>query len=631
MAGDLFDGSLTVSILGAAWGWLLALLTGASLLPRREDDAGGASLLTWLVIGVAVQAQLWLALGLLGMLRPAVVLGAAAVATLVGALVGGPRIRAAARALSAGRSDVSVRWLGGAAWLALGAFLLVVFRLALWPTVFYDDLVYHVGVPRQALLTGSWPAMPGLHYSFMPAGWDALYVLPLALGGGNGPQLMNLIALGLWAWAVWRLALHGGGPAVAAAATALLVIAPVTGSLGAFAGNDLFVGLALTVALERLLATRAERPLTVGLLAGAAWGAKYSALPAAAGIALAAALHRAGSFTRRLAGAAVIGAVTLALPLAWTLRSLVLTGNPVYPAFFGLFGGRYWSAESAAVVAGQVSHGGLGDRGPAAFVLALGDLLFRSDTLGYPSGINALFVVLGLLGLALWRRVRGGGALLVVLAVSYAGWCVTSLNLRYALVLLAALAPFAAAVIEAGTRTLSRVVPGPAMRALAPLLLLLAVAGPFAGAVGRHLSLYDMTLFGGPSRGELHATRLHLAAAGRAMARELPADARVLLVGEGRVALLPRPALASSAYDRSDIARLIDGASSVDEVNRRLAGFTHVVVNYRELSRFREHYGFAERFAPGDWTLFRNWLAEGLEPVGRYGNVVVYRVPGERS
>ena len=246
---------------------------------------------------------MWLLLGLLGRLTPTFVLGTAGVLTVLAGTVAGRRVlEALPRFPSAARN-----WLFSASALMMTAFLLVVGLLATWPTVFYDDLVYHLGLPRQALLTGHWPALPGLHYSFMPAGWDAVYVLPLALGGGNGPQLMNVLGLGLFAWAVYRLTRRGAEPGSAAAATALLVMAPMFTSLGAFAGNDLFVGLALCVAMDRLLADAGRSPASVGVLLGAAWGAKYSALPGCAGIVAAVALARRGSWQARLGGAGLAG------------------------------------------------------------------------------------------------------------------------------------------------------------------------------------------------------------------------------------------------------------------------------------------------------------------------------------
>ena len=125
--------------------------------------------------------------------------------------------------------------------------------------------------------------------------------------------------------------------------------------------------------------------------------------------------------------------------------------------------------------------------------------------------------------------------------------------------------------------------------------------------------------------------RVHLAAAGRAMASSLPSDARILLVADGRIGLLPRPALASSAYDRPDMARFLERADSTAELKSKLAGFTHVVVNYREMDRFRRNYGFAERFRTGDWQRFQRWLREDLEPLEQIGNVVIYRIPQQEE
>ena len=138
-------------------------------------------------------------------------------------------------------------------------------------------------------------------------------------------------------------------------------------------------------------------------------------------------------------------------------------------------------------------------------------------------------------------------------------------------------------------------------------------------------------MFGGTPRRDVQVSRLHLAAAGRAMAARLPPDARILLVAEGRVGCLPRPALASSAYDHPDIARYLSGATNLDEINRRLASFTHVVVNHRELRRFEERFGFRDRFGAGEWELFGRGLREGLEPLARFGTVVVYRIPAPRT
>jgi hypothetical protein len=298
-----------------------------------------------------------------------------------------------------------------------------------------------------------------------------------------------------------------------------------------------------------------------------------------------------------------------------------------------MLGGEYWSAESAGIVNEQVSHGGLTNRGPASLVLALVDLLLRSSTLGFPSGINPAFLILCLAGILLHRRVSGARLLLTVVGITYLGWCVTSLNLRYALIMLAVLAPFAAASIEYGMALWTQRLGKAAVQGVAAGLLLLVVAGSSLGGIRRHLEAYGpgTRLFGDEMRADMLTQRVHLAAAGRVMASSLPPDARILLVADGRIGLLPRPALASSAYDRPDMARFLERADSTAELNSMLAGFTHVVVNYREMERFRRNYRFAERFAPGDWQRFERWLREDLELQQQVGNVAIYRIPQQEG
>jgi len=627
-AGDLFPGSLLASVAGAVWAWVLAALLGAALVPLA-GERGRGRILCWLVLGVAAETIVWLGLSSVGRLGPREVLATAGGLTLLGAVLAGRRLLGALRDASPRVASTGTPWLEIVSIALLAVLAALASWLALWPTVFYDDLVYHVAAPRQALLTGSWPAMPGMHYTFMPAGWDAVYLLPLALGGGSGPQLMNACGVILLTWAAARLGRLGGGRAAALAAATLLVVAPVVLSLGALAGNDLYVGLALAVAAERLAATRGERPALVGLLAGAAWAAKYTALAATAGLGLGAAVLAAGGLARRCGRLATVSGVAVLMGLPWALRSLVLTGSPLYPAFYGVLGGRQWSARSAELVADHVSHGGLENRGPAAFVLALWDLLAHSADLGFPAGINPVFLAAGLLGLLGLRRVEGGRALALAAAVAYGGWCVTSLNVRYGLGLLVMLVPFVAVALQAaldlGAR---RGRPSAAALGLS-LALVVSAAGPLIEGVRRHVGYYgeQTTLFGGTPRRDLQSNRIHLAALGREAATRLPPDARILLVGDGRFGLLPRPTLASSAYDRPDIARFVAGARSVAEINDRLRPFTHVVVSFRELERFEQEYRFADWFGPGEYDLFRRWLAEGLVPVARRGTVALYEVP----
>jgi 4-amino-4-deoxy-L-arabinose transferase-like glycosyltransferase len=58
--------------------------------------------------------------------------------------------------------------------------------------------------------------------------------------------------------------------------------------------------------------------------------------------------------------AALWSGLSLAIAAPWYVKSWLYTGNPVYPFFFGLFGGRYWNAENAVQYAQDQAQFGIG-------------------------------------------------------------------------------------------------------------------------------------------------------------------------------------------------------------------------------------------------------------------------------
>jgi hypothetical protein len=653
-AGDLFPGSLAWSIAGALWTWLLAVLLGATFLPlqRRvlpplkgtrdshvdlaglagEPDTPAVSrLLSWAVLGIMVESCAWFVLSLLGWLARGPILVVALALTTAGVLCGARRVvRAAREAFALSIAEREPRWLFVAALGALGVVMAITLRLALFPSIYYDDLVYHLGLPRQALLLGSWPAMPEFYHSFMPAAWEITYLLPLCLGGGSGPQFMNVIALALLAVAAYRVARFGGGPAAGLAVTALLLGCSMFVGLGSLASNDLFVGLALSVALERLCATCGRRPIQIGLLAGAAWATKFVALPAIVALGIGAAILPGGLPARRFARMGLVWLVAVLVGIGWTARATLLTGNPVYPSFFGLFGGSYWSDQAASLLQRDVSMGAFPERGALALVLAPLEVARTAGAIGTPGGINLLLPALLVAGLLLAARVRHARVLLLFAGIVYTGWCATSIVVRFAIVLFIALLPFAAALVQ---RVLD-LAPSRARisHVLAAVLLVVAVTPTLLSAVDQQLARYGAGtgFFVSTPRAEMLSSRINLAAAGSAMALTLGHDARILVIGDARLALVPRRTVLSTAVDRPAVARFLSAASSPLELERLLSrNFTHVLVNSREMERWSRQYAFQERLNSGGAEMLQECLRSRLIPVGKWGDVQLYAVPRE--
>ncbi len=67
--------------------------------------------------------------------------------------------------------------------------------------------------------------------------------------------------------------------------------------------------------------------------------------------------RRRGALGPALTGSLGWGGAALLVGSPWYLKSWVCTGNPVYPYFFSVFGGRWWDAPMAAAYAGSNSPG----------------------------------------------------------------------------------------------------------------------------------------------------------------------------------------------------------------------------------------------------------------------------------
>ena len=468
----------------------------------------------------------------------------------------------------------------------------IFFRL---PPVFFDALVYHVGLPQQYLVRGGLEYLPHSHYSALPANAEMLYTLGLGLSGEMLAQLLSwwigmLAALSVAAECASLL------PGAGWIGFAALAGMPVLLFMGAHSGTDHLVALFIFQALMsgRLWKERGEirwLALTAALL-GFAAGTKYTALYHAAPLALLWLGRGAGTSAPRALRRAVLGlagraamviAIGAALAGPWYVRNWLHTGNPVYPAFYSVLGGSDWSSESARKVAEDVRHGAGRD------LTAAGVLSIPWDLVIHPQRFGAL----GEAGRGFWIFLLGAGyALLrrpdlrrlgVYAAMVLPFWLATSLNLRYILPLLSVvqmLAGVGLAELARRSRPAARLVAlGCAACVAANLWVFLvteqqvfAPARLLAGATDRDAYLQEIVTY---------------YPAARKVNAELPQSARLLLVGETRVFYFERPVVASSAYDRAAIVDIVRAGGSVDgalcELSRR--GFTHLVYNQPEADR----------------------------------------------
>ncbi|MDE2292168.1 MAG: hypothetical protein KGL53_08805, partial [Elusimicrobia bacterium] len=362
------------------------------------------------------------------------------------------------------------------------------------------------------------------------------------------------------------------------------------------------------------------RGVVLGLLAGYAAGTKFNVLPAAGVLLLAHAwlTRRAGGGWRPtlLMGAALGAAVA-----PWLLKDLWFYGNPVYPFLYKHLG-RFKPADWQAFMG---SAGSRDLRATFTSVTGFWDFLtfpFRCTLGSWPLGDWPGPVLVPLAALALcvrwgwrdpdsesppaWRAAAG------LAAAGGAAWWLASSLVRYVVPSLPVLAAAGALALEkaAWPRRFKD-----AVWAAALVGSLLAFQSAWRqgqglwqwayvrGEVPRDAYLSEQRVtYGLPPYPAYAWADAHL-----------PADAKVLLIGESRGYYLERDFIAPTVYDANPFWTAAAAAKDADELRARLKalGVTHIILSARELHYHFDSPAVLPRAAAGKPLVnafFHRWL-----------------------
>jgi hypothetical protein len=448
---------------------------------------------------------------------------------------------------------------------------------ALWllPPYFYDTLVYHLGLPWSWLINGSFSTIPHNLFSHSPLAGPTVYLLPVAVGVPEAAAGLHWMTFVVVLVAVVRVAGTLGAGRWRWLAPALLVGCWHAVWIASVAAVDQLTVLGVVVGAQHLTEMRGDRgPDRVGL--GMAWGlalaTKYPAAVPVAALAAAALIVARGRRMAVVAG----GALAVVFSSFWWVRNLVVTGNPLFPLLWNVFGGAGWSLGDdhrfQALVREGVQGGGLSS--------GLAHLVVPPDGLGWWFLLALPLVMAAVVHRDEHRRNAGMLALAGCLAV--VGWLVSSQTTRYALPLAALVAVLAAAGIARLSRRVARV--AVACIALGIAFGLANLAAFLAGPLG-----LDRLW-----RGEISAdawrhdvTVNDPAPLYRACNRVVPDGAKVLVVGEGRPWGCPRPHQVSSPYDLQLVQEVVERSADAADaaVRLRRAGWKYLGINWAEVSR----------------------------------------------
>lgn len=618
---------------GAAWGY--GRVVRRWLLP---DAANGWALEFGL--GAGVLLILDAALGALGILQAGhgiaawlLIAGGAALALVMhGRLVSDEAPLddpSSTSRRSSGLPAVLGHW---SIWLAAPACAVLVVAACsapgwLWASEFdgYDALSYHLQLPKEWLAAGRIEPVEHNVYSFFPGYVEAAYYHLMILRGNAlaavyAAQLLHAFVAIATALATASLLTRARSSTRLAGASAVLVLGTswvvVVGSL---AYDEMFVALFLACGLQILQSQEtpdARSAGALGLLAGAAIGAKLTAIGFVAAPLAILLLSRLGP-RRWFIVLSVMGGAALVALGPYLVRNVAHGGNPVFPFATQLFGSAHWTDAQAAVW--QSAHtltGGLADRFSAVWNQLLrygiGPSPLASTEPWKPQWSILFWLALagGALGLLTrsWRLLTL--QLLTVLALQLAFWLMfTHVQSRFmlpAVVPAAVLATIGLDVIcgwfevERGGQNRFRAKRF-AVHAVSGALLLLWACQPMALYRGERAGAPSARLgLGGVWTGATltSSQRFDLATRNPTVFINyfLPAEARILFVGEAAPLYYLAEFTYQTTWDRGPFSQAMRASDDPADWIRflRERGFTHLLIDANMLTIW-EQSGWNDR------------------------------------
>lgn len=391
--------------------WSLAAIgVGRLLVPAWQWRPFERTVISW-TVGTGILPLGILFIGLAGQARPMAIWGMVCAMGVVSWLIGLTREKPK---FSNPLTGVKLH-----GWLAISLTFVVcvtaaVAAMAPPGTLEWDTLSYHFAVPKTWLRAGRILFLPYDHHSNFPFTLQLGYMAMLSAGSEAAAKWLHTLcglALSISVYATTRRLLPNSKFAPLVSVATLLGIPMIFWELTVAyvdIATTLFTWTSLSVLLVLMQtegnaspASKARMQMLVlsGTLMGCALGTKMTVLVfwgmILAGMIGYGFLVRKTQYLTTISHAAIWGGLGLLIGSPWYVKTYLYTGNPVYPYFYQIFGGRYWTAEHAARYAADQAAFGLGKK-PVDALLAPWNLVNEALLLGQRPWVFTEYVQYGL-------------------------------------------------------------------------------------------------------------------------------------------------------------------------------------------------------------------------------------------
>ncbi|MDI6782264.1 MAG: hypothetical protein QME49_09210 [bacterium] len=473
------------------------------------------------------------------------------------------------------------------------------------PPILFDSLVYHLATPDIYIKNHGIIHIPHLVFANYPLNTEMLFTLSMILGGETLAQLIHPLFGILAGLSIYAMTREYVGERCGLYAILIFFSMPSVIFTMTFTFNDLSLTYYIIMAVYAMIHWQNTRWLEAagstskmlvppvkrqdirwlalsGVFTGLAMGTKYSGI-ISFGILSAIIIIT----TRRLSlkELSIFSLAALLPVLPWLIKNIILTGNPVYPFLYGIFGGVNWGEFDVQRFTQEMSHYGPSHAGVWRYLSLPLFITCDWSTGDIPVGP---IILLYLPFLFFIKNIDKTIKYLLIFCSFYLlFWTNTSMVIRFLFPCVALLCPIIGYIIKEAVRLQ---VPNLALELPIFIALILNVFTLYT-AIGEHADFYlenktreEKLLSAMPVKAYYQAIRF--------INESLPQGSKVLFIGEPRRYYCEKEVLTSSELDTEVISRLVKESKDIDQLNQRLKKLkiTHILYNQHGLDWLNKQF-----------------------------------------
>ncbi len=310
--------------------------------------------------------------------------------------------------------------------------------LTMTPETGKDALVYHLAAPKLYLKHHGFYFIPGSIYSNLPFQAEMLYMASLFIQGDLLAKGLNFIAFPVVLLGIWQLSVHKMGNRHPYTSIFIFVMIPSVFELAHISYADMYATLFVMGAVYAFIQWNQNEEnawiIIAALFTGLSASTKYSTLILPFLGFLGILLHYRNTTDGKLPFRiiALYLSVTAIAGSPFYIKNWLLTGNPLYPFYYGIFGGKDLDQEIARSLEGLYKYMGMG-RELTDYLLLPWNMSFnaRMNSSQFDGMIGPVFLLL--LPLLFFIRKKGITLKIVIIycLVSFVFWASSSQDIRY--------------------------------------------------------------------------------------------------------------------------------------------------------------------------------------------------------